>query len=64
MAEQLSWGQRSAALTTACCCGRGGSTVVARAQAGFVAALGGAWSWENWGKGRREREEIKNDKIN
>lgn len=37
MAEQLLWGQGSAALTTACCRGRGGGAVVARAAMGFVA---------------------------
>lgn len=62
MAEQLWWGQGSAVLTTACCPGRGGGTAVARAGAGFVVLPDGAWRWENWGKGQREREDIKNEK--
>lgn len=60
MAEQLWWGQGSAVLTTACCPGRGGGAAVARA--GFVVLPDGAWRWENWGKGRGEREDIKNEK--
>lgn len=39
MAEQLCWGQRSAALMMACCRGGGGAVAVATAAAGFSELL-------------------------
>lgn len=52
MAEQLWWGQGSAALVMACCRGRGCSAAVSTAAGG---AADGAWRWENWGKGQGGR---------
>lgn len=33
-----------------------------RGSGRLCGAPDGAWRWENWGKGQREREEIKNEK--